>query len=216
MILANPRVSEMLAKVRSVRGGTCTVIGALVGLSLLLPVFFTGSSLSQKIFLEWLSGSKSSEFVGPNLAPDNSIRELLPRLEPARGRAACPVKVYVYDFPRKFNFGLLQKETAPDQDLPWGEDEPLPQWPQRSGLKKQHNVEYWMLVDLFDDHVGFDGERAITRVELPEEADLFYVPFFSSLSFNKFGNSMRDPEAERDKNLQVSHDRLLFPYIFMN
>ncbi|CAM6094865.1 unnamed protein product [Calypogeia fissa] len=197
-------VAEMLAKMRSMRGGTCTVIAVLVGLSLLLPVFFTGTRLSQRIVFDWFAWSNSSqEYAGYGNFVNYDIKA-------SRLQSSCPLKVYAYDMPRKFNFGLLEKDDAPDQDLPWGEDEPLPSWPLRSGLRKQHNVEYWLTVDLFDRHVGFEGERAVVRVQDPEEADLFFVPFFSSLSFNKFGSFMRDPEAEKDRILQEEVVSILF------
>lgn len=49
-----------------------------------------------------------------------------------------------------------------------------------------------------------DGEkREAVRVLDPEVADAFYVPFFSSLSFNTHGHTMTDPETEKDRQLQV-------------
>jgi hypothetical protein len=41
------------------------------------------------------------------------------------------------------------------------------------------------------------------RVKDPEQADVFFVPFFSSLSFNTYGRIMLGPEAKIDKLLQM-------------
>uniref|UniRef100_A0A2P2IIV8 Catalytic n=1 Tax=Rhizophora mucronata TaxID=61149 RepID=A0A2P2IIV8_RHIMU len=41
-------------------------------------------------------------------------------------------------------------------------------------------------------------------------ADAFYVPFFSSLSFNTHGHVMTDPETEEDRQLQVDVIDLLY------
>jgi hypothetical protein len=42
------------------------------------------------------------------------------------------------------------------------------------------------------------------RVKDPEQADVFFVPFFSSLAFNTYGHGMTGPGAEFDKRIQVS------------
>ncbi|BBN10291.1 putative arabinosyltransferase [Marchantia polymorpha subsp. ruderalis] len=191
----------MLAKGRSLKGCTCTIIGAVVGLSLVLPIFFTGTSLSEKILLDWLMWSKSPDYTvdyAYDYSPSGKLRssEAVPR-----GGERCLLKVYVYDFPRRLHLGML-KNTVLDQDLPWTDDETPPVWPLRSGLKKQHNVEYWMMVDLLDRRISRDGDRQVVRVSNPEHADLFFVPFFSSLSFNRYGHYMRDPDTEKDRLLQ--------------
>eukprot|EP00246_Nothoceros_aenigmaticus_P009207 TRINITY_DN24581_c0_g1_i1.p1 TRINITY_DN24581_c0_g1~~TRINITY_DN24581_c0_g1_i1.p1 ORF type:complete len:438 (-),score=57.29 TRINITY_DN24581_c0_g1_i1:229-1542(-) len=113
------------------------------------------------------------------------------------------LKVYMYDLPRRFNFGILQRNDL-EQDLPWPHDKKAPLWPKKIGLRKQHNVEYWMTLDLLGQREYAPGlESQAVRVENPEEADVFFVPFFSSLSFNTYGKTMRDPDTEYDKALQA-------------
>lgn len=110
-----------------------------------------------------------------------------------------PLKVYMYDLPRRFNVGMLNRkstEQAPVTARTW------PTWPRNSGLKRQHSVEYWMMGSLLFDGDGGDG-RAAVRVSDPELADAFFVPFFSSLSFNTHGHHMTDPATEIDHQLQV-------------
>ncbi|KAG9130001.1 hypothetical protein Leryth_007108 [Lithospermum erythrorhizon] len=84
--------------------------------------------------------------------------------------------------------------------------ENIPPWPARSGLNRQHSVEYWLMASLLyyngTEEANGSGQEVV-RVMDPDSAEAFFVPFFSSLSFNVHGNSMRDPETEFDKQLQV-------------
>ncbi|KAJ7957575.1 Exostosin-like [Quillaja saponaria] len=109
-----------------------------------------------------------------------------------------PLRVYMYDLPRRFNVGILNRRSSvqtPVTAKDW------PPWPQHSGLKKQHSVEYWMMGSLIYDGDGDRGEAI--RVSDPELADAFFVPFFSSLSFNTHGHKMTDPATEIDHQLQT-------------
>lgn len=50
----------------------------------------------------------------------------------------------------------------------------------------------------------YDGDgREVVRVSDPEMAEAFFVPFFSSLSFNTHGHNMTDPKTRIDRQLQV-------------
>ncbi|KGN47614.1 probable arabinosyltransferase ARAD1 [Cucumis sativus] len=109
-----------------------------------------------------------------------------------------PLRVYMYDLPRRFNVGILNRrnlDQTPVTASTW------PPWPRNSGLKRQHSVEYWMMGSLLHEATG-DGRDAV-RVMDPENADAFFVPFFSSLSFNSHGRNMTDPATEVDHQLQI-------------
>ncbi|XP_026395369.1 probable arabinosyltransferase ARAD1 [Papaver somniferum] len=87
-----------------------------------------------------------------------------------------PVKVYLYDLPRKFTYGVVESYLkARDPSITVPIDDVL-------NLKypgNQHSAEWWLFSDLIkEDRYG----SPIVRVLDPEDADLFYVPFFSSLS----------------------------------
>lgn len=104
----------------------------------------------------------------------------------------------MYDLPKRFNVAMLNRRKS-------GGDEPvtarnLAPWPRNSGLKKQHSVEYWMMASLL--YEGNETREAV-RVLDPGLADVFFVPFFSSLSFNTHGRNMTDPATEIDRKLQV-------------
>ena len=135
---------------------------------------------------------------------------------PATALSLCapdpPIRVYMYDLPRRFNIGMLNrrnKDQTPVTSRTW------PPWPQNSGLKRQHSVEYWMMGSLLYEGDG-DEEREAVRVSDPEMADAFFVPFFSSLSFNTHGHTMTDPETEIDHQLQVLDNRLYIFFLFSN
>lgn len=79
------------------------------------------------------------------------------------------VRVYMYDLPRKFTYGVIESYVkARNGDV--------------LKLKypgNQHPAEWYLFDDLNrPDRTG----SPVTRVMDPDEADLFYVPFFSSLS----------------------------------
>ncbi|KAL5840696.1 hypothetical protein ACOSQ4_013304 [Xanthoceras sorbifolium] len=87
------------------------------------------------------------------------------------------VRVYMYDLPRKFTYGIIEQHSmargglvAPVADV--------------SSLKypgHQHMGEWYLFSEMNrpqEDRVG----SPVVRVTDPDEADLFYVPVFSSLS----------------------------------
>eukprot|EP00262_Sarcandra_glabra_P010554 TRINITY_DN25849_c0_g1_i1.p1 TRINITY_DN25849_c0_g1~~TRINITY_DN25849_c0_g1_i1.p1 ORF type:complete len:525 (-),score=38.31 TRINITY_DN25849_c0_g1_i1:333-1709(-) len=85
------------------------------------------------------------------------------------------VKIYVYDLPRKFTYGVIESYLMARDSLksPVGDVSTL-KYP-----GNQHSAEWW----LFSDLIRSDRHNSpVSRVLNPEEADLFYVPFFSSLS----------------------------------
>ncbi|XP_006302174.2 probable arabinosyltransferase ARAD1 [Capsella rubella] len=110
-----------------------------------------------------------------------------------------PLRVFMYDLPRKFNVAMMDPRSSDVEPLT-GKN--LPSWPQTSGIKRQHSVEYWLMASLLQ-RGGDGGDDEAIRVFDPDLADAFYVPFFSSLSFNTHGKNMTDPDTEFDRKLQV-------------
>ncbi|XP_062110660.1 probable arabinosyltransferase ARAD1 [Humulus lupulus] len=124
-----------------------------------------------------------------------------PSVAPSLCATNSPLRVYMYDLPRRFNVGMLNRRNSdqtPVTSRTW------PSWPVNSGLKRQHSVEYWMMGSLLYEGNGDEGEmREVVRVLDPEMADAFFVPFFSSLSFNTHGHNMTDPKTRIDRQLQI-------------
>ncbi|KAJ6793346.1 putative arabinosyltransferase ARAD1 [Iris pallida] len=100
-------------------------------------------------------------------------------------------KIYVYDLPTKFTRGVVESYAAA----------------RRSEVVKypghQHSAEWALLEDLGRaDRAGSPVERTPD----PEEADLFYVPFFSSLSLNV--KPVRPAEGDEGMNGGYSDEQM--------
>uniref|UniRef100_A0A6N2LMJ6 Exostosin GT47 domain-containing protein n=1 Tax=Salix viminalis TaxID=40686 RepID=A0A6N2LMJ6_SALVM len=89
-----------------------------------------------------------------------------------------PIRVYVYEMPTKFTYDLLwlYRNSYRDTANLTSNGSPVHR------LIEQHSVDYWLWADL----IAPESERllkSVVRVERQEDADLFYVPFFTTISF---------------------------------
>ncbi|XP_062188379.1 probable arabinosyltransferase ARAD1 [Phragmites australis] len=93
--------------------------------------------------------------------------------------AAAPVKIYMYDLPTKFTYGVVRSYMA--ARAPSGSADPAAALPdeQLRYPGHQHSAEWWLFKDLLR---RGPRDRPVAHVDNPSDADLFYVPFFSSLS----------------------------------
>ncbi|WJX44499.1 putative arabinosyltransferase arad1 [Trifolium repens] len=101
----------------------------------------------------------------------------------ASGASNFPsVKVYLYDLPERFTYGVIRHHSLARGSRADENDVKYP--------GHQHMAEWYLFTDLSRP----DSERPgspVVRVLDPEEADLFFVPFFSSLSL--IVNPIRPP-----------------------
>lgn len=91
---------------------------------------------------------------------------------------SLPIRVYVYEMPRKFTYDLLWlfRNTYKDTSNLTSNGSPVHR------LIEQHSIDYWLWADL----ITPESERLlknVVRVRRQEEADLFYIPFFTTISF---------------------------------
>lgn len=110
----------------------------------------------------------------------------------------------MYDMSPEFHFGLLGWEPERD-DVVWPDIRvKVPYHP--GGLNLQHSVEYWLTLDLLFSEFAQDStsSRAAVRVKNSSEADIVFVPFFSSLSYNRFSKVTEKQKKSRDRELQVN------------
>ncbi|XWS58748.1 hypothetical protein CRYUN_Cryun08bG0060400 [Craigia yunnanensis] len=89
-----------------------------------------------------------------------------------------PIRVYVYEMPKKFTYDLLWlfRNTYRETSNLTSNGSPVHR------LIEQHSIDYWLWADL----IAPESERLlknVVRVDRQEEADLFYVPFFTTISF---------------------------------
>ncbi|KAI3959619.1 hypothetical protein MKX01_034077 [Papaver californicum] len=91
----------------------------------------------------------------------------------------------MYDFPPEFHFGLLGWKGEGDQI--WHDvstREQIPRYP--GGLNLQHSIEYWLTLDLLSSTTpNVARPCSAVRVQNSSLADVIFVPFFSSLSYNR-------------------------------
>ena len=110
------------------------------------------------------------------------------------------LKVFMYDLPSEFHFGLL--DWKPEGSSVWPDiRKKVPSYP--GGLKLQHSIEYWLTLDLlFSAYSGPSSSRIAIRVHNSSEADVIFIPFFSSLCFNRFARLRKQETQSHDKVLQ--------------
>ncbi|KAM3339775.1 putative arabinosyltransferase ARAD1 [Capsicum galapagoense] len=116
------------------------------------------------------------------------------------------LKVFMYDLPPQFHFELLGWKAEGKRIWP-DIRKMVPHYP--GGLNVQHSIEYWLTLDLllseFTDNL--DGRSAI-RVHNSSEADVIFVPFFSSVCYNRF--SKVKPPQKRITNVLLQRKLVAF------
>ncbi|KAJ0978615.1 hypothetical protein J5N97_014089 [Dioscorea zingiberensis] len=119
------------------------------------------------------------------------------RCDPERAR----LKVFMYDLPAEFHFGLLGWTPKGDGVWPDIKEEKIPDYP--GGLNLQHSIEYWLTLDLLSSRFGDRrGPCIAVRVMDSREADVVFVPFFSSLSYNRHSKVTPPMKESTNKMLQ--------------
>lgn len=116
------------------------------------------------------------------------------------GNGRGPLRVYMYDLDPEFHFGLLG--WKPEGENVWPDIRTnIPRYP--GGLNLQHSIEYWLTLDLLaSDFAVNPNSRAGIRVRNSSESDVIFVPFFSSLSYNRFSKVNPHEKKSRDRTLQ--------------
>lgn len=111
------------------------------------------------------------------------------------------LKVYMYDLPSQFHFELLGWKKS-REDTVWPDIRTaIPMYP--GGLNLQHSIEYWLTLDLlYSEFVPSLRDRRAIRVHNASEADVIFVPFFSSLSYNRYSKANPYLKSSTNKELQ--------------
>ncbi|KAK8934754.1 putative glycosyltransferase [Platanthera zijinensis] len=125
----------------------------------------------------------------------------------SRGRKVCDpaqakLKVFMYDLPPEFHFGLLGWKATGSQTWPDVSDlNHVPSYP--GGLNLQHSMEYWLTLDLLaSDYPVISRPCVAVRIHDSSIADVIFVPFFSSVSYNRHSKLHGKEKVSRDKFLQ--------------
>uniref|UniRef100_A0A0D9V6Z7 NAC domain-containing protein n=1 Tax=Leersia perrieri TaxID=77586 RepID=A0A0D9V6Z7_9ORYZ len=94
------------------------------------------------------------------------------------GVSPPPLRVYVYEMPSKFTYDLLRlfRDSYRETTNLTSNGSPVHR------LVEQHSVDYWLWADL----IAPESQRLlknVIRVQQQEEADIFYIPFFTTISY---------------------------------
>ncbi|KHG12084.1 putative glucuronosyltransferase GUT1 [Gossypium arboreum] len=122
------------------------------------------------------------------------------------GNLKEPLKIFLYDLDPEFHFGLL--DWKPQGNSVWPDIRTkIPSYP--GGLNSQHSIEYWLTLDLLASEFSENpSSREAIRVKNSSEADLIFVPFFSSLSYNRY--SKLSPHQKKSKNWELQEKLVKF------
>lgn len=153
---------------------------------------------------------KELSFLDENGRPDDPSSGSAAAAEPGRcDPRDAAVRVFVYDMPPEFHFGLLGWAPPPGNgggvwpDVRGGT---VPRYP--GGLNQQHSVEYWLTLDLLASSSVAPCGPAV-RVADSRDADVIFVPFFASLSYNRHSKAVPPEKVSRDMSLQEKLVRYL-------
>ena len=100
------------------------------------------------------------------------------------------LKVFMYDLPKKFTYGVIKEYRRARSLVP--QDHPYP--------GNQHSAEWYLFIDLLQKSSSPNqtNSAAVRVVVKPQDADVFYVPFFSSLSLTVNSTRFSDERMQME------------------
>lgn len=148
--------------------------------------------------------NSDANIISDNLNAGGGAAVFCEKVIAERGASKQVLKVFMYDLPPEFHFGLL--DWKPEGSDVWPDIQTtVPAYP--GGLNLQHSIEYWLTLDLlFSEYSGSSNSRNAVRVRNSSEADVIFVPFFSSLSYNRFSRLRKQEKSSFDK---LTQDKLV-------
>ncbi|XP_010258348.1 PREDICTED: probable arabinosyltransferase ARAD1 [Nelumbo nucifera] len=147
---------------------------------------------------------KSSPKVNIDLGSSSKKETGLSGLETKKtcDQNQAKLRIFMYDLPTEFHFGLLGWKGKLGQIWPdVSNPNNIPSYP--GGLNLQHSMEYWLTLDLLSsNNPGVGRPCNAIRVQNASQADIIFVPFFSSLSYNRYSKLHGKEKISMDKMLQ--------------
>lgn len=173
---------------------------SLLSMRSLIGLLSIGFTLFMLSWFLLLNSDVRSRFIDYNLLPHSKnyiSNSCNPSLMDHEQRAS--LRVFMYDLPSEFHFKLLYWKS--EGKNPWPDIRlKVPEYP--GGLNVQHSVAYWLTLDLLASEFDNAGGRNVIRVHNSSEADVIFVPFFSSVCFNRFSRLNPHKKSNRNKELQ--------------
>lgn len=120
------------------------------------------------------------------------------------------LKVFMYDLPSEFHYGMIS-EFTPKKNQIWPQNvSDIPKYP--GGLYQQHSPEYWLISDLVtSDMPDRSTPCTVFRVKRWQDAGVILIPFFASLSYNKYSRAplLRGKKIGQKSGTSVESNLLL-------
>ena len=146
----------------------------------------------------------------------SGLRNLSIKLESCNNNstiASALLKVFMYDLPPEFHFGMLDQSYSSTRQIWPINISQVPRYP--GGLNLQHSIEYWLTLDLLfpstkPKHMTCYYNVATILVPNPNDADICFVPFFSSLSYNRYHGGGSLDSVNTDKNTELQERLIQF------
>ena len=194
---------------------------ALAGCFLFSNSIDSNPQLQEDTFDSPVSNAKTNRLPLHTLGQknvDTEAESYLSETKPALGIRSSPLgcsektamlKVYMYDLPTEFHYGILETLPYPEGQI-WPQNiSAMPPYP--GGLYQQHSPEYWLTSDLLTSTFP-DRESVCTayRVEDWRFADVIFIPFFASLSYNRYTRAEMKVIAGRDRNKELQEKLVVF------
>ncbi|XP_074316398.1 putative arabinosyltransferase ARAD1 [Silene latifolia] len=185
-----------------------SIIGFLMMLVVLSSFFLFHSVINpfeDSSVFEFIGVVDEHVYIKPEDDVDSSVFEF--KENTVKNHASCDetkalLKVYMYDLSPEFHFGLL--DWKPDSNEIWPDVSNPSQVPRyRGGLNLQHSVEYWLTLDLLSSNIKeIVRPCSVFRVKNPSEADVIFVPFFASVSYNRHSKVDDTEKFSLDRKIQ--------------
>nr|XP_043611311.1 probable arabinosyltransferase ARAD1 [Erigeron canadensis] len=172
---------------------------SLLSMRLLIGLLSIGFAVFVLSWFLLLSSDARSRFIDNSLL-SHSKHYISNAYNPSLLTRHKQLRVFMYDLPSEFHFELLY--WKPEGMSIWPDIRlKVPEYP--GGLNVQHSVAYWLTLDLLASRFDNDGGRNVIRVYNSSEADVIFVPFFSSVCFNRF--SRLNPHQKTNRNKELQH-----------
>lgn len=181
---------------------------AIAALLFFVSWFLLLDSTSPPHFIEHMVPNPKPSFNSKTREADSSLHNAHSSFSDSNGpreheTAECDsnnalLKVFMYDLPPEFHFGLLDWKPK-KAGIVWPDLGEVPDYP--GGLNLQHSIEYWLTLDLLNSR-SRSGPCVAIRVLDSRDADVVFVPFFSSVSFNRHSKVSPPAKVSRNKLLQ--------------
>ncbi|CAK9180780.1 unnamed protein product [Ilex paraguariensis] len=169
------------------------------------PHFIDHSLLPNSKIFATIDNDNPEPRIQSDIGPSIGNAEDEVEAPPKKNLAECNpnkvfLKVFMYDLPPEFHFELLGWKAEGESVWP-DIRKKVPDYP--SGLNLQHSIEYWLTLDLLYSEFAdsLSGHSAI-RVHNASEADVVFVPFFSSISYNRYSRVKPHEKGSKNKLLQ--------------